>query len=65
MPDLLVVLIIVLIVALLWRGPKTIPKLGEALGRGVREARREVAKSDIPDETTSPAATAPKDETPP
>lgn len=42
--DLLVVLIIVLIGALIWRGPKTLPKLGQALGRGVREARTEASK---------------------
>jgi Sec-independent protein translocase protein TatA len=39
--DVLVVLIIVLIIVLVWRGPRTLPKLGEALGRGVREARKE------------------------
>lgn len=42
--DLLVVLVIVLIVVLIWRGPKTLPKLGQALGRGVREARSEASK---------------------
>jgi Sec-independent protein translocase protein TatA len=41
MPDLAIVLLVILVLVLLWRGPKTIPKLGEALGRGVREARRE------------------------
>ena len=45
MPDLLVVLIVILVLAILWRGPKTLPKLGEALGRGVREARTEAAKA--------------------
>jgi Sec-independent protein translocase protein TatA len=45
MPDLLVVLIIILVVAIVWRGPKTLPKLGEALGRGVREAKSEAAKA--------------------
>lgn len=44
MPDTLVVLIIVLIVVLVWRGPKTLPGIGAMLGRGVREARRESAK---------------------
>jgi TatA/E family protein of Tat protein translocase len=39
--DLGLILIVILILVLLWRGPKTLPKLGEALGRGVREARRE------------------------
>jgi Sec-independent protein translocase protein TatA len=45
MPDLLLVLIVILVLALLWRGPKTLPKLGEALGRGVREARSEASKA--------------------
>lgn len=45
MPDLLVVLIIILVLAIVWRGPKTLPKLGEALGRGVREAKSEAAKA--------------------
>ena len=54
MPDVLVLLIIVLIVVLLWRGPKTLPKLGEALGRGVREARKEVARSDAPESPSDP-----------
>ena len=42
--DVLLVLIVVLIVVLVWRGPKTLPRIGQALGRGVREARAEAAK---------------------
>ena len=42
--DVLLVLIVVLIVVVIWRGPKTLPKIGQALGRGVREARTEAAK---------------------
>jgi Sec-independent protein translocase protein TatA len=45
MPDLLVVLIIILVLVVMWRGPKTLPKLGEALGRGVREAKSEAARA--------------------
>lgn len=45
MPDLLLILIVVLVLVVMWRGPKTLPKLGEALGRGVREARTEAAKA--------------------
>ena len=45
MPDLLLLLIVILVLAIVWRGPKTLPKLGEALGRGVREARTEAAKA--------------------
>jgi Sec-independent protein translocase protein TatA len=43
--DLLVILIVILVLVLVWRGPKTLPKLGEALGRGVREARTEATKA--------------------
>ena len=46
MPDLLVALIIVLVVVLIWRGPKTLPKIGQALGRGVREASKLRDKTD-------------------
>ena len=44
MPDTLVVLIIVLIVVLIWRGPKTLPGIGAMFGRGVKNAREEAAK---------------------
>ena len=44
--DLLLILLIVLGVVFMWRGPKTLPKIANALGRGVREARREAAKVD-------------------
>jgi Sec-independent protein translocase protein TatA len=40
-PDVLIILIVVLILALMWRGPKTLPKIGQALGRGVKSAREE------------------------
>ncbi len=41
--DVLVVLIVILIVVLIWRGPKTLPKLGAMFGRGVKAARDEAA----------------------
>jgi len=44
MPDLIVALIIVLVIVLLWRGPKNLPEIGRMFGRGVREARAEAAK---------------------
>jgi Sec-independent protein translocase protein TatA len=46
MPDTLLILLVILGAVLVWRGPKTLPKLGQALGRGVREARREVEAAD-------------------
>jgi Sec-independent protein translocase protein TatA len=45
MQDLAIVLVVILVLVLLWRGPKTLPKLGEALGRGVREAKTEAGKA--------------------
>ncbi len=43
--DLLIPLVIILVLVVLWRGPKTLPKLGEAFGRGVKEAKTEAAKA--------------------
>jgi Sec-independent protein translocase protein TatA len=45
MQDIGLVLLVILVLVLLWRGPKTLPKLGQALGRGVREAREEASKA--------------------
>ena len=44
MDSLLIVLIVVLILVVMWRGPKNLPKLGEALGRGVKEAKVEASQ---------------------
>jgi Sec-independent protein translocase protein TatA len=43
MDSFVIILIVVLILVLMWRGPKNLPKLGEALGRGVKEAKSEAA----------------------
>ncbi len=56
--DILLVLVIVLIVVIMWRGPKTLPLLGKAFGQGVKEAKKEIdgIKDDTAagdDETTS------------
>jgi TatA/E family protein of Tat protein translocase len=40
--DLMLLLVIILIVVLVWRGPKTLPILGRAFGQGVKEARKEI-----------------------
>jgi Sec-independent protein translocase protein TatA len=42
--DVLIVLLVILGAVVVWRGPKTLPKLGAALGRGVREARSEAGR---------------------
>ena len=48
-PDVLLILIVILVLVVIWRGPKTLPKLGEALGRGVKEAKTEakIAQAEI------------------
>ncbi len=41
MSDTLVVLLIILVLVVIWRGPKTIPQISSMLGRGVKAARDE------------------------
>jgi Sec-independent protein translocase protein TatA len=48
--DLFLVLLVILILVLIWRGPKTLPELGRMLGRGIREARLEASKMSSRDE---------------
>jgi Sec-independent protein translocase protein TatA len=42
--DVAVVLIVILVIALVLRGPRTLPQLGAFFGRGVRAARDETAR---------------------
>ena len=58
MPDIFIVLVIILIAVVILRGPKTLPKLGEALGRGVKEAKAGAvaAQDEIQNRTTTPDA---------
>jgi Sec-independent protein translocase protein TatA len=39
--DLFFILVILLVIVLVVRGPRTLPQIGAMLGRGVKEARRE------------------------
>jgi Sec-independent protein translocase protein TatA len=55
--DLVIVLVVILAVVLVWRGPKILPKWGETLGRGVRATRKEM--SDLQDDARG------KDDNPP
>jgi len=50
----LVILIIVLVVVVFWRGPSTLPKLGEALGKAVKGARDNMP--DSKDEAADPGS---------
>jgi Sec-independent protein translocase protein TatA len=56
MGETLAVLLVVLLVVFVWRGPKTLPKIGQALGRSVKDVRRELntadpEKPETPDQT--------------
>lgn len=44
MDNLLVILIVILIIVIMVRGPKTIPLIGNMLGRGVKEVRKEASE---------------------
>jgi Sec-independent protein translocase protein TatA len=61
MPDLAILLIVILVLVVLWRGPKTLPKLGEALGRGVREAKTEATKAQAEIQARASDTTPPTD----
>lgn len=60
--DLLIVLIVILVLAVVWRGPKTLPKLGEALGRGVRETKTEAGKAQSEIQSRTSGETTPTDD---
>jgi Sec-independent protein translocase protein TatA len=44
MDKLLLLLVVALVIVIVWRGPKTLPQIGQMLGRGVKEARKEAAE---------------------
>ena len=54
--DIALLLLVILIAVLLFRAPKTLPQIGAALGRGVREARHNVERGTGDDEDDRPAA---------
>ena len=43
--DWLIILVVALVVVAVWRGPKTLPKWGAALGKGFRDAKTEAIKA--------------------
>jgi Sec-independent protein translocase protein TatA len=56
MKDPLLILIVILVIVLVWRGPKTLPQIGHMLGRGVKEARKEAAEIKTDMHKDEPAA---------
>jgi len=55
--DVLIVVVILLVIVLIWQGPKNLPKLGSALGRSISDFRKEVSTDEKPAEST-PSTTA-------
>ena len=43
--DLIIVLLVILAIVLMVRGPKTLPKWGEVLGRGYKQTKEEAVKA--------------------
>ncbi|HKZ92597.1 MAG TPA: hypothetical protein VJZ50_10700 [Candidatus Limnocylindrales bacterium] len=56
----LVILIVVLVVVLAWRGPSSLPRLGEAFGKAVKGARDSMpgGSKDASDDPAGPSASA-------
>jgi Sec-independent protein translocase protein TatA len=54
-PDILIVLVIILAIVLFVRGPRMLPRIGEALGRTVKTAREEIPSA-MKDDPTADAA---------
>ena len=57
--DILLILIVILIIVLIWRGPSRLPQFGEALGKAVKGARdtmdRDSAESESKDDDSQPS----------
>ena len=64
--DVLIVLVIILVIVLVWQGPKNLPKLGSALGRSISDFRKEVSPDEKPADQAAPTPTtaAPPPSTP-
>lgn len=60
MTDLAILLVVILIFALMFRGPKTLPKIGGMFGRGVKQIREEAAELTGPRNTDEPGLDPPR-----
>jgi sec-independent protein translocase protein TatA len=56
--DVLIVVVILLVIVLIWQGPKNLPKLGQALGRSISDFRKEVSTDEKPAEPPKDDPTA-------
>lgn len=63
--DVLIVLVIVLVIVVIWQGPKNLPKLGSAFGRSISDFRKEVSDDKPADDATAATAATPAPPAPP
>ncbi len=56
MSDIAIVLLLILLALLMFRGPRMLPRIGAALGNGVREARQAADRKFGSSEDEDPAA---------
>ena len=56
--DVLIVVVILLVIVLIWQGPKNLPKLGSALGRSISDFRKEVSLEEKDPEPPASATAA-------
>ncbi|MDQ3449036.1 MAG: hypothetical protein M3432_07655 [Chloroflexota bacterium] len=56
MSDIAIVLLLILLGLLMFRGPRMLPRIGAALGHGVREARQAADRKFGSSEDEDPAA---------
>lgn len=59
--DLVLILVVVLIFVLIWRGPKMLPRIGEAFGKTVKGVRENVPGAMNDDATSTSEPTDPTD----
>ncbi len=62
--DIAILLVVILIIVLIWRGPAMLPRLGEAAGRTVKGVRENLPgmSADETSETTAAAKSDTSDE---
>jgi Sec-independent protein translocase protein TatA len=63
--DILLVLVVILIIVFIWRGPKMLPQFGEALGKAVKGARDSMDRDSAATKSDSAEAKSEDDDSQP
>jgi Sec-independent protein translocase protein TatA len=54
--DTLIILLVILVLVIIWRGPRTLPQIAAMFGRGVKAAREEADRMRSGSDGEPPAA---------